>query len=79
MTYLSNVAARFVRECQGIQPSIVRIGIDTSNLVVTQSGDNATWVAPNCVMMELEAQPIIIGKRLAQELGLTAEDLTLFH
>ena len=48
---------------------------DTGILVVNQTGGNATWVASRCMMMDSRAQPIMIGKRLAQELGWSAEDL----
>ena len=47
---------------------------DTNILVVNRTGGNATWVASRRVMMDSGAQPVMIGKRLA-ELGLAAEDL----
>ena len=43
--------------------------------MVSRTRGNATRVALRCVMMDLGVQPVIIGKRLAQEFGLAAEDL----
>ena len=73
--YLSDIAARPPRERCGIRPGVVRMVNDTSILVVSRTGGNATWVAPRYVMMDLGAQTVMICKKLAQELGLAAEDL----
>ena len=43
---------------------------------ISQTGDNVTWVAPRCVMMDSGAQPVMIGKIYAPKLGFTVEDLT---
>ena len=67
-TYLSDVAARPARERHGIRPGIVRMVNDIGILVVSRIGGNATQVAPHRVMMDLGAQPVMISKRLAQEL-----------
>ena len=48
---------------------------DFGILVVSQAGGNPIQVAPQCVMMDSGAQPVMIDKKLAQELRLTAEDL----
>ena len=53
----------------------MRMVNDTGILVVNQTGGNATRVAPRCMMMDSGAQPGMIGKKLAEELGLAAEDL----
>ena len=49
---------------------------DSGILMVTRAGGNPIRVAPQCVMMDSGAQPVMIGKKLAQELRLTAHDLT---
>jgi hypothetical protein len=74
-SYLSDVAARSVRERRDIRPGVVRMVNDSGILVVSQAGDNAIRVALKCVMMDLGAQPIMIGKKLAHGLQLTADDL----
>ena len=48
---------------------------DTGILVVRQARGNVIRVAPQCVVMDLGTQPIMIDKRLAQELRLTANNL----
>ena len=48
---------------------------NTDILMVYRTRGNATWVAPRCVMMDAGAQPVMISKKLCQELGLVAEDL----
>ena len=48
---------------------------DTGILVVSRTGGNVIRVAPRCVMMDSGAQPVMIGKKLAQKLGLAAKDL----
>ena len=72
---MSNVAARPAHERHGIRLGVVRMVNDTDILVVNQTGGNATRVASRCVMMDSGAQPVMIGKGLAHELGLVAEDL----
>ena len=73
--YLYDVAARPARERRGIRLGVVHMVNDTDILVVSRTRGNATRVAPRCVMMDSGAQPVMIGKKLAQELGLAAEDL----
>ena len=48
---------------------------DFGILVVSRAGGNTIQVAPQFVMMDLGAQPVMISKKLAQELRLTADDL----
>ena len=48
---------------------------DIDILVVSQVGCNHIRVSPQCVMMDLGAQPVMIGKRFANELRLMADDL----
>jgi hypothetical protein len=73
--YLSDVAARPARERRGIRPGVVRMVNDSGILMVNRAGGNPIRVAPQYVMMDSGAQPVIIGKKLAQELQLTADDL----
>ena len=53
----------------------MRMVNDIGILVVSRNGGNATRVAHHCMMMNSGAQSVMIGRRLAQELGLAAEDL----
>jgi hypothetical protein len=64
------VAARFVRERRGIRPGVVRMVNDSGILVVSRARGNAIRV-----MMDSGTQSVIIGKKLAYELRLTADDL----
>jgi len=75
VAYLSDVAARPARERQNLRPGVVRLVNDNNVLVVSRTGDNTTRATPLRVMMDSGAQPVMIGKRLAQELGLSAADL----
>ena len=54
---------------------VVHMVNDSDILVVSRAGGNPIRVAPQCVMMDSGAQSVMIGKKLAQELRLTAEDL----
>ena len=74
-TYLSDVAARFARERRGIRLGVVRMVNDFGILMVSRDGGDPIRVAPKCVMMDSGAQPVIIGKKITQELRLTADDL----
>ena len=49
---------------------------DSGILMVSRAGGNPIQVAPQCVMMDSGAEPVMIGKKLAQELRLTADELT---
>lgn len=73
--YMSNVAASLAHERRGIRPGVVCVVNDTGIQVASRTESNITRVSPHCVMMDSGAQAVIIGKRLAQELKLTAEDL----
>jgi hypothetical protein len=48
---------------------------DSDILMVSRAGGNPIRVASQCVMMDSGAQPVMIGKKFAQELRLTADDL----
>ena len=66
---LSNVNARPAHERCGIQPGIVRMVNDISILVVSLTRGNVIRVAPQCVMMNSEAQQVMIGKGLPKNYG----------
>ena len=53
----------------------MRMMNDTSILMVSRTGGNATRVAHCCMIMDSGVQLVMIGKMLAQEMGLAAEDL----
>ena len=67
VAYLFDVAARPACERRSIRPGIVRLVNDTGILVVSRIGGNGARVAPRCVMMDSGTQPVMIGKKLAQE------------
>ena len=74
--YLFNIAARPARERRGVRPGVVQMVNDSSILMVSQAGGNPIRVAPQCVMMDSGAQPVMIDMKFAQELRLTGDDLT---
>ena len=63
------------RERRGIRPGVVRMVNDSAILMVSRAGGNPIRVAPHCVMMDSRTQPVMICKKLAHELRLTADDL----
>lgn len=52
---------------------------DNGVLVVYRTNGNSTRATPLGVMMDFVAQLVMIGKRLAEELGLTTADLNLLY
>ena len=75
MAYLSNVAARSAREWRGVRPLVVHLVNDDGVMVVGRTNDNSIGATPLRVMLDSRAQPVMIGKQLAQDLGLSAIDL----
>lgn len=75
-TYFSDVVARHAREHQGIRHDVVRIVNESGILMVSQIGGNIIQIVLHYVMMDLGVHPIMIGKKIAYELQLTADDLT---
>ena len=49
---------------------------DSGILMVSRAGGNSIRVAPQCVMMDSRAQPVVIGKKFVHELRLATDDLT---
>ena len=73
--YRSDIAAQPSREHQGIRLGVVHIVNDSNILVVSRTGGNTIRVAPQCVMMDSGAQPVIISKKLAHNFWVMADDL----
>ena len=75
VAYLSDIAARSARERRGVRPGVVRLVNDDGVMVVARTDGNSTTATPLRVMLDSGAQPVMIGKQLAQDLGLLAADL----
>ena len=75
VAYLSDVAARSARERRNLRPGVVRLVNDGGVMVVGCTDGNSTRATPLRVMLDSGAQPVMIGKQLAQDLGLGAADL----
>ena len=75
VAYLSDIAARSARERRGVRPGVVRLVNDDGVMVVGRTDGNSTRATPLRVMLDSGAQPVMIGKQLAQDLGLVAADL----
>jgi hypothetical protein len=75
VAYLSDIAARSARERRGVRPGVVRLVNDDGVMVVGRTDGNSTRATPLRVMLDSGAQPVMIGKQLAQDLGLVASDL----
>lgn len=75
VAYLSDIAARSARERRSVRPSVVRLVNNNGVMVVARTDGNSTRATPLRVMLDSGAQPVMIGKQLAQELGLLPSDL----
>ena len=75
VAYLSDVAARSTRERGSIRPGVVRLVNTNGVMVVGRTDGNTTRATPPRVMLDSGAQPVMIGKQLAHDLGLTTADL----
>ena len=62
VAYLVDVAARSAYEYQSLQPSIVRLANENNVFVVSRTGGNSTYATPLRVIMDSDAQPIMICK-----------------
>ena len=71
--YLADLSARSARERQQVKPGVVRLVNEGHVFSVSQS--KAPAVYPQRVLMDTGAQPVMLDKRLAAELGLVASDL----
>ena len=73
--YLADISARPARERHDLQPGVIRLMNDKSLFVVLRTDIRAIRATSLRVMMDSGAQPIMIGKRLANNLGLTPTNL----
>ena len=71
--YLADLSARSARERQQVKPGVVLLVNEGHVLLVSQS--KAPSVYPQRVLMDTGAQSVMLGKRLAAELGLVASNL----
>ena len=73
--YLADISARPARERHNLQPGVVRLMNDKSLFVVSRTDMPTIRATPLRVMMDSGAQPVMIGKGLADSLGLTPANL----
>ena len=73
--YLADISARPARERHNLQTGVVRLMNDKSIFVVSRTDLPAIRATPLRVMMDSGAQPVMIGKGLAGNLGLTPTNL----
>ena len=73
--YLADISARPPRERHNLQPGVVRLMNDKSLFVVSRADMPTIRATPLRVMMDSGAQPVMIGKGLAESLGLTLTHL----
>ena len=71
--YLASVSARPARERQQLKPGVVRL-VNHGHVFSVSSGKRKS-VFPTRVLCDTGAQPVMIGKRLADDLQITASDL----
>ena len=72
--YLADISARSARERQSLHPGVVRLVNDNGLFVVARTGNSSIRATPLRVLLDSGAQPVMIGKRLADDLGLTVAD-----
>ena len=71
--YLAGVPARSARERHQVKPGVVRLVNEGQTFFVTR-GDS-THVYSKRVLLDTGAQLVMLGRRLANELGLGPHDL----
>ena len=72
-SYLANIPARASRERLQMKPGVVKLA--NSNHVFSVGRGNGSRVYPQKVLLDTGAQPIMLGKSLAESLGIKIEDL----
>lgn len=77
--YLYDIVARFARKRRGIQVGIVRMVNDSYILMVSWTRGNTIHDASQSVMMDSEAQPVVIDKRLAMNYDRRLGSLSIYH
>ena len=75
VAYLSDVAARSARERCTLRPGVVCLANDGGVMAVGRTDGPSIRATPLRVILDSGAQPVMIGRQLAQELGLGAADL----
>ena len=75
VAYLSDIAPRSARQRRSLRPGVVRLANDGGVMVVGRTDGNSTRAIPLRVMLDSGAQLVMIGKQIAQDLGLGAADL----
>ena len=73
--YLAYIFARPACDRHNLQPRVVRLMNDKSLFVVSRADIPTVRAIPLRVMMNFGAQPVMIGKELADSLGLTPANL----
>ena len=73
--YLAGVPARFARERHQVKPRVVRLVNEGQTFSVTRGDSSRAY--PKRVLLDTGAQPVMLGRRLANELGLVPHDLDL--
>lgn len=71
---MTDVAFKHGRKRQGIRSGVVCMVNDTGILIVYWIRGNNIRVGPRCVIMDSRAQPVMIGKKLGQEVALTVDN-----
>ena len=72
-SYLATIPARATRERLQVKPGVVRLA-NSSHVFSVARGDTSQ-VFPQKVLLDTGAQPVMLGKLLAQSLGLLSSDL----
>ncbi len=72
-SYLANVPARAARERLQVKPGVVRLA--NSGHVFSVARGAASEVFPQKVLLDTGAQPVMLGRLLAESLGIKGEDL----
>ena len=70
-----DVAARSAWKRGTLRPRVICLANDGRVMVVGRTDGNPTCATPLCVILDLRAQLVMIGKQLAQDLGLIVADL----
>lgn len=73
--YFANIVARSSYGCCNIWLDMVWLVNDNNVHMVGHMGGNTTYATPLPMVMDFGAQPIMIGKWLAQNLGFGATNL----
>ena len=71
--YLARVPTRSARERHEVKPEVVRLVNEGQTFYMTR-GDSSR-ACPKRVSLDTGAQPVMLGRRLANELGLVLHDL----